>query len=286
MDIFYFHAGRTFRGFAVKGPGDVRTAFEEEGRSAKELEGFVLVVVSTQSIEDAVEYDEVRRKRNQEGFEAAIVHIDGLVLQFQDAAEGRGIADSAEDIVFLKHLTVRGDAHMDRADIGQGADTFQDIGRMAQDVLDVLGCGPGNAGEGAEGGSVAEIAVRTEKPDVQRAGLPGDNRVACHERHGGNAETAGEVVGAATGDITQERLMPAELQAGDDLVQCAVASTGDDKVRLAGVGAGKVRGITALLRDIDGAEKVRLAEGGNHFRQETPGLTGAGIGVDNKVETF
>ena len=75
--------------------------------------------------------------------------------------------------------------------------------------------------------------------------------------------------------------MPAELQAGDDLVQCAVASTGDDKVRLAGVGAGKVRGITALLRDIDGAEKVRLAEGGNHFRQETPGLTGAGIGVDD-----
>ena len=102
---------------------------------------------------------------------------------------------------------------------------------MAQDVLDVLGRGPGDAGEGAEGGSVAEIAVRAEKPDIQRAGPAGDDGVAGHERRGGKTEATGEVVGAAAGNIAQERFIAAELQAGDDLVQGAVPAAGDDQVR-------------------------------------------------------
>ena len=81
-------------------------------------------------------------------------------------------------------------------------------------------------------------------------------------------------------DNVKEADLAAELQACDDLVQGAVPAAGNDKVRLAGMGAGKVRGVAAPFGDIDGAEVIRLVEDGDHLGQKTPGLTGAGVGAD------
>ena len=53
---------------------------------------------------------------------------------------------------------------MDRPDIREGTDALQDVGGMAEDIFDILRCGPGNAGEGTEGSGVAEIPVRGKIP--------------------------------------------------------------------------------------------------------------------------
>ena len=75
--------------------------------------------------------------------------------------------------------------------------------------------------------------------------------------------------------------MTAELQAGDDLVQGSVATAGNDKIRSAGMGTGEIDRVAALFRDKDGTEVSRPVEDRNDLRQETPGLTGTGIGVDD-----
>ena len=77
-----------------------------------------------------------------------------------------------------------------------------------------------------------------------------------------------------------------QLQAGDDFVERAVPAAGDNKVRLPGVGTGKGRRVTALFRDIDGTAIIRTVEDRDDLRQKTPGLAGAGIGIDDQEKCF
>ena len=53
-------------------------------------------------------------------------------------------------ILLLVFLPVSGNLHMNRMNIRQGTDPFQDIGGMTDNVLHILGRGPGNAGERAD----------------------------------------------------------------------------------------------------------------------------------------
>ena len=75
--------------------------------------------------------------------------------------------------------------------------------------------------------------------------------------------------------------MTALKQAGDDFVQRAISAAGNDQVGLSAVKTGKVCGIAALFRDINRTKPFRPIEQGNHFRQKTPCLPHAGVGVDD-----
>ena len=80
--------------------------------------------------------------------------------------------------------------------------------------------------------------------------------------------------------------MATELEPGDDLIQRAVATAGNDQVRIAGTGAREIHRVAALLRDIDGRKPAGTVKDGDDLRQETPGLAGTGVGVDQQKEFF
>ena len=209
-----------------------------------------------------------------------------VVIQLQDAAKGCGIAYGTENIVVLVFLPVSGNLHMNRMNIRQGTDPFQNIGGMTDNVLHILGRGPGNAGKGTEGSSIAEITVGTEKPHIQRTRISENDGVAGEQRCKGKLQPAGKIVGAAAGDVAQGRPMTALLQTGDHFIEGAVAAAGHDQIRFTRVCPGKIHRVPALFRYINGTEVSRLVEDGNHLGQETAALAGSGIGIDDQVERF
>ena len=117
----------------------------------------MIVITGCQGAQDLVENEQIRREGDQQGFKEAVVHIHLMVRQLQDPAQGGGIADGGKEVIVLILLTVRGNFDMNGPDIRQGADAFQNVGGMAENVFDVLGSGPGNAGEGTEGGGIGEV---------------------------------------------------------------------------------------------------------------------------------
>ena len=110
---------------------------------------------------------------------------------------------------------------------------------------------------------------------------PGSN-----QRRNRQPKAACKVIGAATGNITQRHRVTAQLQAGDYLVQRAVPAAGNHQIRSACVIPDKAGCIPALFRNIDRTQVSCAVKDGDNFRQEPPGLTGAGVGINNKVKGF
>ena len=80
--------------------------------------------------------------------------------------------------------------------------------------------------------------------------------------------------------------MPAQLQPGDHFVEGAVAAAGNDQIRFTRVGPGKINRVAALFRHIDRTKIPCPVEDGNHLRQETAALAGAGVGINDEMERF
>ena len=70
---------------------------------------------------------------------------------------------------------------MDRMNIREGTNAFEDVGGMTEHVFDILWGGPGNAGESTEGSGIAEIPAGSEQADVQRMRCAGDDRLGGFE---------------------------------------------------------------------------------------------------------
>ena len=110
--------------------------------------------------------------------------------------------------------------------------------------------------------------------------------MGCLERLRRETEAGGKIIGAATGDIADGDLIPTKLEAGDYFVQGAVSAAGNHKVCVSGFIAGVVYGIPAFLRYKDRTKEACPVKNGNDLREETAALTGAGGGVNDKVEFF
>ena len=100
----------------------------------------------------------------------------------------------------------------------------------------------------------------------KRTGRPGRDGACGDQGSRRQIQSVGKVVGAAAGNIAQQGIVTALLQAGDDLVQGAVPAAGDDDVRFAGMIAGKIHGIAALIRHTDGTEIAGTVEDGDNLR--------------------
>ena len=114
----------------------------------------------------------------------------------------------------------------------------------------------------------------------------GGDRLSRPERLHRKTEAGGKVVGGTAGNIADGRGVTAQLETGDHLIQGAVSAAGDDEICIAGLSAGKIHGIAALFRHVNGTEITGPVKHGDHVRKETPALPGAGVGIDDQVELF
>ena len=112
--------------------------------------------------------------------------------------------------------------------------------------------------------------------DVQR-GQPGV---------GGQVKAGGKVVGAAVGQVAQQRALRQRHQAGDRFVQSAVAAGADHRIVVGAPLRRHAAGVAAGLRDKDPHQIAGAGKSGYRIEQGGAGLGLTRPGVDNEQELF
>ena len=151
---------------------------------------------------------------------------------------------------------------------------------MAQGVFGGLRRGIGAFRERAERGHIDEIPL-VPAANVQLPGRGGHHGLRSHGGLAGDVEAGGKVVGAPLGQIAQQGTPVQPHQAGDHLVQRAVAAHGHHSVVAAAFPGGDLLGLAGGVGAADGQQVARPAENGGGVKQGTAGLVPAGPGVDD-----
>ena len=150
-------------------------------------------------------------------------------------------------------------------------DALQDIGKVPQGVLGGLRGGIGGAGKRAEGGYIHEAAL-VPPADVQGAGRAAEHGHGGGDRVVGDMEAGGKVVGAALGQIAQQGPLLQAHQAGDDLVERAVAAYGHHQIVVAALPLRGLGGVSGSGGFVDGNEIAGLGTKRDHVKQRTAGF--------------
>ena len=156
---------------------------------------------------------------------------------------------------------------------------------MTQGVLRRLGGGVGTFRKGAEGGNIDKEPL-IPAANVQLPGYGGYHGLRRHGGLAGDVEAGSEVVGAALGQIAQRRPVLQPHQAGDDLVQRAVAANGHHGVEAGSLRGGDLGGFAGSAGTADGQQITGAAEDRRRVKQRPPGLVPAGLGIDDHHQLF
>lgn len=106
---------------------------------ARERQHGRVVILRRQGQHAVAQLHQALRLAHEQQLEHAVVHVHDLRGERQNARNGCGVADGAEDIVVLEHgLVVEQKAHMAAADGRQLLDAAEHIGQMAQRIFYAL----------------------------------------------------------------------------------------------------------------------------------------------------
>ena len=215
----------------------------------------------------------------------AVVHTDAGGIQLHKPAQRRGVAHGTEDELSLKAFAVG----LHRAAVGaqgvQIAQPLQNVGEVPQRVFGCLGRGVGGAGKGAEGRHIRKVPVVVPS-HVQRVRRTADGGAGGLVHGGGKMQTGGEVVGAAAGQIAQGRALGQLHNAGQRLVQRAVAAGAHDQVIVAAAPGGHVTRLPAGLRNENVHQIAGAGELCRRVKQRGTGFCLSCTGIDDKQELF
>ena len=118
------------------------------------------------------------------------------------------------------------------------------------------------------------------RPMSRARGALGSDRVV------GDVETGGEVVGAALGQIAQQRPLLQTHQAGDDLVEGAVAAHGHHQIVIAALSLRGLSGVSGGGGLMNGDQVARLGAKRDHVKQRAAGFAASGPRVYNEKKLF
>ena len=205
---------------------------------------------------------------DEHDLEQAVVQAHQIPVELEDAAHGDGICHRAEQELAVHHPVVALHAHADRLQAGKILNALQYVGQVSQQVLRQLGRGVGRAGEGPAGGGIDELAA------VEAAQIEADALAVHRVLRGlhdvcGQAQAVCVVVGGSGGDVAHRAIHAALHQAGNGLVERAVAADADDALVLRSVVAHVGCGVAAAGGDVHRALVAPVIVQANDLRQVT-----------------
>ena len=156
---------------------------------------------------------------------------------------------------------------------------------MTQRIFGRLGRGVGGARKCAEGRHIRKVPVIVP-PNIQRIGNAAGHSPGRGLHRGVEVQAGGKVVGAAVGQIAQRRALLQLHQAGDGLVQRAVAAGADHQIILSAPFGGDVTGLAAGLRDEHPHQIAGAGEGRHRVEQRGAGFCLSCSWIDDKQELF
>ena len=130
---------------------------------------------------------------------------------------------------------------------------------LAQSVFDILGCGIAGPGKRAEGGNIGKIPV-AEPPYVVAHRLTLHDGLGGLENVGGQLQAGSKVVGGTGGDIADGGVRPGAEQAGNGLVQRAVAAAADHQINIFALLPGDGGGVSPSQRHVGDDLIARLCK--------------------------
>lgn len=123
----------------------------------------------------------------------------------------------------------------------------------------------------------ADIQLAARSMDDLRGGL----RRIC-----GQMEAGSKVIGAAMGDIAQQRPALQSHEPGDHLIERAVAAHRHHRVKISPVSGGCFGRIIRRGGVVDGEQIACLREGRHRVVQRPPGLAAPSRGIDDHEKGF
>lgn len=163
--------------------------------------------------------------------------------------------------------------------------SLQQIGQVAEGVLEGLGGVVGHVGKGAEGGHIDEKAV-VEHPNVAGAGHAGHGGFGGLVHAFGQVQVPGEVIGGAGGDVAHQGGRLQAHQAGDHLVEGSVAAAAYHPVVPAADGGGHPSGVAGSLGGPGAGQVPCLGEGVQNGGELGAYLALARLGIVDKKQFF
>ena len=118
-----------------------------------------------QIVDDLRQLADVLRCFDQKKFEQSVLQIHHVAVKAKHAADGGRVACGEEDIIVLIYRAVGFDTHMNGAQLGQGANAFQNVREMTDGIFHLSRCGIGCAGKCTAASDVRE-ALAAEIADV------------------------------------------------------------------------------------------------------------------------
>ena len=230
-----------------------------------------------------VQVENVADVAHKNGFKQAViernVHIAHLFCA--ETADGFGAADHAEDEIVLLGDAIVGHAGVDGLDAGEGFCALQQIGQPAEHALGLLRRGIGNLGKRAERGHIGEGAA-VELAGVQRHLLPEYDVPRRLQRVKRQPERCGDVVDGAGRDVAERGRIGELNQAGDGLVECAVAAGGDDQVVAGALARDHLCDLARAGGGVDADGTAAAAERLQNRQKLRPDPGVAGVRIDEK----
>ena len=270
------------RVLAVERPGDILFRAEGDlfGVTHDDVLGIELLM--QQRHQQTRKIFERADEGNENEFKLAVVHGNDALRELQLAADAGAVADCAEEIVPLKHLTVGFDLHVIGVKGIEILGTFENIGEVAKSVLDFLGSGVGCAGERTEGCDVNELAV-IELTEIQRVRLTGEELLRCFLHLQRKTEAQGKIVGAAAGKVADGGAGSGQLHdTADGAAEGAVTAAADDEIVLVTKFGGNAGDVTVKLRLADGDQISGFGKGPNRIKEGGRVFAASGFGVGNQ----
>ena len=268
--------------FAVGGPLDL--AGEGEGHAA-DLEGvkegrveFAAQQQGAQGVEVGHGFDIF----GQQHLEEAVVQLDVQGLPGPEAADTGGGTDQTQQHLVLDDLLSGLHADLDGTDLAQALDAIDKVGQPAEDPLVLLGRLIGDVGERAETRHVGEPSVVAQGADVDGVGRAGDDSPGGLHGVAAQAQGGGHIVDGAAGDIAQGRTAVQPHQAGDGLVERAVAAGADDQVVVFRLLGQIIRQVAPAQGGVDRHVVACLGKYRQHLHQVGAQLQLPCLGVDEK----
>ena len=130
------------------------------------------------------------------------------------------------------------------------------------------------------------FAPSVARTHVQPPGAAAEHTAGRLGRVGGNLEAGGKIVGAALGQIAQQRRMLQLHQAAGHLVEGAVPAHRHHHVIVAAVFGGVDHGVPGRGRLVQGEQIPALGENGRRIQQRPRGLAAPGPGIDDHQKCF
>ena len=285
MKIINLHMSLVSSEFSVQRPRNSLFRLDHNMGRLKRIDQICIILCCEKGCHDLLKLQRILRICNQCHLKQSVIHIHILTCKILKASYGSGIADHTINKIILHSQLIGGYFQMIGFHLKKLFHSFQHIGNMSQDILQILISLIGNIGKQPKRSHIGKCLVIKFTDITVIDLLLHDHGCSCSHtlRH---KQTVGKIIGASCRNITDGCLAAYFHDSGNHLIKCTVTAAAGDQIHLICIFLHlfisilrSLRGtddhfISTFVKDIHNVQQMRLDPSFSCF------------GVENKKHSF